>query len=71
MPVEDHPRYVEWRMALEKLTEAQAAQECGAASKVDVSLAQLELNKICDEIDASRPEQEDSQTELRSARGTL
>lgn len=60
MPVEDHRHYVEWRIAFEKLSEAQAAEERGDASKVDVSLAPLELNKICDEIYAARPEQMNS-----------
>ena len=51
MPVEDHLKFDEWKSAQEKLAEATAAQKRGEASKLDVSLAQMEFNKICDEID--------------------
>lgn len=50
MPVEDHPKFDEWNAALDKLTEAKKAQSVGDGSKLDVSMAQMELNKISDEI---------------------
>lgn len=50
MAVEDNPRYPEWKAALENWQEAIAAQKRGEASKIDVSLAEAEYNRICDEI---------------------
>ena len=51
MPVEDHPKFAEWKAAQVRLADATEAQKRGEASKLDVSLAQMEFNKISDAID--------------------
>jgi hypothetical protein len=50
MAVEDNPRYPEWKAALDNWIDAKAAQARGEASKTDVSLAEIEYNRVCDEI---------------------
>lgn len=51
MLTENHPKLDKRRAAQEKLIDATAAQKRGEGSKIDVSLAQIELNIITDEID--------------------
>jgi hypothetical protein len=51
MPVEDDPMYPQWKVALDRLTETKLAVERGDASDTDLSAAQAEYNRVCDEID--------------------
>ena len=51
MAIENHPKYDEWRAASEDLLAAQLAQQRGDASMLDISVAQMKLNRIRDEID--------------------
>ena len=52
MAAEDHPKYPEWRTALETLIESVQARKEGRATDADVNEARKALHKIADEIDA-------------------
>lgn len=50
MPVEDHPKYAEWKAALEHLVDAKRAQREGTATPQDVEIAKDAYYKIADEV---------------------
>ena len=50
MAVEDHPKFQEWKAALERLIEAVQALKDGDASEADVAKARAAYIKIADEI---------------------
>jgi hypothetical protein len=50
MAVEDHPKFEEWKAALEILIEAKEAQKAGEASQKDVDEAVAAYVKIADEV---------------------
>ena len=51
MPIESHPKFAEWKAASDKLNETRLAVERKEAGKVELSLAQMEYDKISREID--------------------
>jgi hypothetical protein len=50
MPVEDHPKFEEWKQALEKLIAAREALKAGTATITDVNAARAAYIKIADEV---------------------
>lgn len=50
MAVEDHPKFAEWKRALEDLIVAVAAEKEGRATANDVAKARAAYIKIADEI---------------------
>jgi hypothetical protein len=50
MSVEDHPKFPEWKAALEKLIKAKQALRDGRATQVDVDKAMEAYVKIADEL---------------------
>ncbi len=50
MAVEDHPKFPEWKAALEKVISAKEASIAGNACQDDVDRALEEYYKIADEI---------------------
>ena len=50
MPVEDHPKFSEWKAALENLIAAKDALRLGTASQADVDVAMDAYHKIADEV---------------------
>ncbi len=52
MSVEDHPKYPEWRSALENLIDAVDARKADDATDADVEKAKNAYRKIADDIHA-------------------
>jgi outer membrane protein TolC len=52
MAVEDHPKFPEWRAALDLLTEAKEAFSSGKATQAEVDKAQAQYDRISGELDA-------------------
>ncbi len=49
--VEEHPKYAEWREALENFIEACKARDIGDAGPADVQLARVRLDNIISKLD--------------------
>jgi len=50
MSVEDHPKFDEWKEALEMLITSKKEFKAGAASQADVDAAMNAYHKIADEV---------------------
>ena len=50
MPVEDHPKFSEWKAALEHLIDAKEAFKAGKATQADLDKALEAYHKIADEL---------------------
>lgn len=51
MAVEDHPKYPEWRQALEDLIDAIAGRKTGKSTSGDVARARKNYFKVADQLD--------------------
>ena len=50
MAIEDHPKFPQWKKALEKLVSVKEAYDAGNAMQLDLDKARDEFIKIADEI---------------------
>ena len=50
MAVEDHPMFLDWKAAVERLIDTVKAFSEGSASQQDIDRAKRDYNRIADEV---------------------